>query len=314
MFIEIAAMANYTFDRLPGSRYESQLRRVLQIIEAAASSDWCSSDSGAFEKAVSVPVICQADGVYMTPTNLKVHFKRTIGTTIGNYAKERRASYMGRLFTNCPDMMVKDIADRVGLANAPALYPFVKSFGIDNPKVLRQESHIHSSIKEFKTVSLPAFQVLTISHYGSYSDFNDSRFEDEWDILAQIASESGYEVKSYVGIAIDDYIRTDSNTGMFTAGVEVSNSDRIIRPLLDKRFILQTIPALEYMVFTHVGRYEHLVDFYSDAMASIRKSTKYKFNPDGVLFEKYLNSQKEVSSDSELVTELWFPILHKSSV
>lgn len=300
-------MNNFSFDNLSGSRYENELRRVLQLIEEAAASDWSYSESGAFEKAVSVPILCQRRGVNMSPTNLKNHFKKAIGISIGEYAKERRAAYMGRLFATRPDMMAKDIVERVGLANPPALYPFTKSLGVNDPQSLRDTAHSTYLIEPSYIANLSEFKVLAITHFGDYSDFNEPQFEDEWDILEHIATTAAYEVKSYIGIAIDDFIRKNPETGMFTAAVEIADTPSANPALLNKRYSFIDVPPSQYVVFTHIGDYNGLVEFYHNALSLIKNSTKYSFNPDGVMFEKYLNSQME-SSPSSLVTELWVPI------
>lgn len=299
-------MNTFSFDNMPGSRYENELRRVLQIIEDAAAADWTLSESGAFEKAVSVPLLSQSKGVHMSPTGLKNHFKQAIGISIGKYAKKRRAAYMGRLFATRPDMMAKDVANRVGFANPPALYPFIKSIGVNDPQTLRDTAQPSRLIEPSYTATLPEFKVLAISHFGNYTDFNDSQFEDEWDMLEHIAIGSDCEVKSYLGIAIDDFIHKKPETGLFTVAVEIASPPGANQSLLDKRYSIITIPSSDYVVFTHIGDYEGLIEFYQNALSVIKNSTKYTFSPDGVMFEKYFNSQKESNSCS-LVTELWIP-------
>lgn len=304
-------MRHFSFHNLTGSRYESQLRHVLQLIEEAAATDWSASESGAFEKAVSVDALCQAKGVYMSSTSLKNHFKEALGVTIGAYAKERRAAYMGRLFATRPDMQAKDIVEHIGLANAPALYPFVKSLGVDKAQTLRNTTESFKYIEPSSIVSHNAFNVLARTHYGDYSTFNNPQFEEEWDLLEDIATNSGYMVKSYIGIAIDDYIRKNPEAGMFTAGVEIESVADVAPSLMDKRFIIISVPASDYLVFTHIGTYESLVEFYENAVSTVRQSSHYVFNPKGVMFEKYLNTQKD-SLASSLITELWIPFLQRS--
>ena len=117
--------------RIDKNKYEYELRSVLHMIELAASKNRTNEfTTRAFEQEVSIDTLAQKTG--MSPSSLKQWFKYTTGMSIGRYAALRRAQYALRALHLPAGKNAKQASQIIGLNEAPALYPLLHRFGIQD--------------------------------------------------------------------------------------------------------------------------------------------------------------------------------------
>lgn len=293
-------------------KYEGRIREVLHLIEDAASANW-DSQTQTFMDAIKIEGL--ANKVRMSPSSLKQHFKAVMGESIGHYAKHRRITYMTHLYANCPEMTTTAIANRIGLANNQAIYPILQRLGIKHPKDFQLKfTGQTSTIDYIDYENVPAQQILYIAQIGKYDDFSTIEFEEHtWLPLEQFAQEQGWHISDYIGIAIDNIADGDKYSGHFTAGITIDNNEKNINTTIDQLFKLKTIPPSSYRVFKWTGPYDALTSLYDIILSNIHSDPNVRFNPDGIMYEKYLNSPIDTDNNS-LETEIWVPITMFKSV
>jgi AraC family transcriptional regulator len=293
------------------SKYENKMRMVINAIEEAAAKDRASEPS-TFEKEVSIKRLAQLVG--MSPTSLKQWFKATTGESIGHYAAYRRAQYAMRAFRLPSGKNSMEVAQLVGLNEAPALYPILHRLGIDKTTNLRYkiDDEVNSKVSgELK--QLPNNQIILTNFYeGDYSATHTIEFENEyWGEIEKVIK--GYPdaltIEGYVGIAIDNYIDNNETTGRFTAGIRCTQlCNKEIGEVMSGELGKILLPAKSlYKVYTWVGSYDGLIEFYHEVFIDIFRDKQHQLNLTLPLFEQYPNSPSD-TPEEELITEVWVPI------
>lgn len=272
-----------------------KLRGLLRHIEVEASKDW-SYDN--ISDTISIDTL--AKRMNMSVRSLTSYFKLYTGESLGKYIASRRAEYAARLFRLFPDASTAEVSRLNGFFNPPALYSFLKKYGINKPSDLRKPLSNYSKLNYRRELIDRCFCVFKL-RFGKYNDCNDVDFEkDNWQAIEFSITDA--QPIGYIGIAIDNYLSDDINSGAFMAGVLYGNAIKV-----PKEFGIRIINKGKYAVFTHIGPYSLLPDFYNSVIATIQHSAELDVEMTSPIFEKYLNSPTDTVAE-ELITELWIPL------
>jgi len=268
---------------------------LLRHIEVEISKDW-SHDN--ISDSISIDAL--AKRMNMSVRSLTSYFKLYTGESLGKYIASRRAEYAARLFRLFPDASTVEVSRLNGFFNPPALYSFLKKYGINKPSDLRKPSTNYSKLNYHRELIDRCFCVFKL-RFGKYNDCNSVDFEkDNWQAIE--SSITNVQPIGYIGIAIDNYLSDDINSGAFMAGVLYGNALKV-----PKEFGLRIMRPGNYAIFTHNGSYTLLPDFYNSVIATIRHSEELDVDMTSPIFEKYLNSPTDTVAEG-LITELWIPL------
>lgn len=288
------------------SDYKGQLINVLHYINQQIQKDWTNTDTNAFNQAVCKEVL--AEIACMSPRNFQLYFKSYFKEPFGEYIDRLRREFALQLIREGQFTHAK-IAERVGYANDTALYNvFKKKYQYTPSEYKDLISENKKAITDRIDCSVEILKekaVLFLSYIGDYNNLSSSIFEeDSWDKLYNFAFSQNIlpENEEYWGICYDNQEITDSEKCRFYACLTISN---LIPQKITDEIKCMTIPISQYAVFTHIGVYEGLDHFYDIAIQNI--PLEYRLS-DNLILERYLNSPKD-TPDSELVTELWIPIV-----
>jgi AraC-like DNA-binding protein/DNA gyrase inhibitor GyrI len=292
-------------------KYENEMRMVINAIEEAAAKDRTSITS-TFEQEVNIERFVQLLG--MSQTSLKQWFKKTTGMSIGRYAAYRRAQYAMRAFRLPSGKNSCEVSQVVGVNEAPALYPILHRFGINKTTDLRYniDDEVSSKVSgELK--QLPNDQIILTKFYeGDYAATHTVEFENEyWGKIEAVINRypDNLTIKGYVGIAIDNYIDDNEASGRFIAGVRCTQQcQNDIAEVRCGELGKILLPAKSlYKVYTWVGSYDDLIEFYHEVFIDIFRDERYQLNLALPLFEQYPNSPSD-TPERELITEVWVPV------
>lgn len=304
--------------RIDKNKYECELRSVLHTIELAASKNRTNEvTTRAFEQEVSIDTLSKITG--MSPSSLKQWFKYATGMSIGRYTALRRAQYALRALRLPACKNAKQASQIIGLNEAPALYPLLHRFGIQDVSSHYYDPHepLNQPL-ESRIVILPQQIIITRSFEGAYEMTHTTDFEKAyWTTIELIVNKypQTLSIEGYVGIAIDDYVHSDESFGHFMAGIRCTqlNDDTIEEIKLGQLQLIAIPEKSEYMVYHYQGSYQGLVDFYREVFVDIFQREIYILNLFIPLFEQYLNSPSD-TPEEELLTELWVPVTHQVSL
>lgn len=302
--------------RIDKNKYEYELRSVLHMIELAASKNRTNEfTTRAFEQEVSIDTLSQKTG--MSPSSLKQWFKYTTGMSIGRYAALRRAQYALRALHLPACKNAKQASQIIGLNEAPALYPLLHRFGIQDVSSHYYDPHGRPKQQlESRFVILPKQTIITRSFEGAYEMTHTTDFEKAyWTTIESVVNKypQTLSIDGSVGIAIDDYIHSDESSGRFIAGIRCTplNDDTIEEIKLGQLQQISIPEESAYLVYRYQGCYQGcyqgLVDFYRDVFVDIFQRETYILNLFIPLFEQYYNSPSD-TPEEELLTELWVPV------
>ena len=288
------------------SDYKGQLINVLHYINQQIQKDWTGTASNAFNQTVHRDVL--AEIACMSPRNFQLYFKSYFTEPFGEYIDRLRREFALQLIQE-GQFTHAEIAERVGYANDTALYNVFKKKYQYTPseykeQVVQNKKVITDKI-DFRIEISKEIPVIFLSYIGDYDNLSTSFFEeDSWDKLYDFALSQNIlpEKEEYWGICYDNREITDSEKCRFYACLTISNL--IPRKIADE-IKSMTILSSQYAVFTHIGAYEDLDHFYDIAIQSI--SFEYTLS-DNLILERYLNSPID-TPESELITELWIPIV-----
>ena len=298
--------------RIDKNKYEYELRSVLHMIELAASKNRTNEfTTRAFEQEVSIDTLSQKTG--MSPSSLKQWFKYTTGMSIGRYAALRRAQYALRALHLPACKNAKQASQIIGLNEAPALYPLLHRFGIQDVSSHYYDPHGRPQQPlESRSVILPKQTIITRSFEGAYEMTHTTDFEKAyWTTIESGVNKypQTLSIEGSVGIAIDDYVHSDESSGRFIAGIRCTplNDDTIEEIKLGQLQQISIPEESAYLVYRYQGCYQGLVDFYRDVFVDIFQRETYILNLFIPLFEQYYNSPSD-TPEEELLTELWVPV------
>ena len=271
---------------------------LLRYIETELSKDWSLDNINDY-----ISIAALAKRMNMSVRSLTSYFKLYTGVSLGKYIASRRAEYAARVFRLFPQTSTAEISRLNGFFNPPALYLFLKKYGVHKPSDLRKTLPLNIRLGFRKEVLETSYMVFK-HRYGTYNDCNSVEFEENnWLLIEK--SISGATPSGYIGIAIDNYLKDDENSGTFMAGVIYDHE--IIK--VPKEFGVRIINGGQYAVFTHKGPYSLLSEFYNSVIAFLQYTSELDVELGIPLFEKYLNSPTDTPVE-ELITELWVPVKH----
>lgn len=269
---------------------------LLRYIETELSKDWSVDNINDY---LSIAVL--AERMNMSVRSLTSYFKLYTGESLGKYIAYRRAEYAARVFRLFPQTSTAEVSRLTGFFNPPALYLFLKKYGVRKPSDLRKNIPINIRLEFRREVLETSYMVFKLRH-GLYCDCNSIEFEENnWQLIENSISDA--TPSGYVGIAIDNYLTDDENSGAFMAGVIYDHE--IAK--LPKEFGVRIMNRGKYAVFTHIGSYSLLSKFYNSVIAFLQKTSKLDVELALPIFEKYLNSPTTTPAE-ELITELWIPV------
>lgn len=292
------------------SDYKGQLIEVLHYINQQVQKDWSNADSNAFNQVVCKEVL--AEKACMSTRNFQLYFRSYFKEPFGEYIDRLRREFALQLIQE-GQFTHAEIAERVGYANDTALYNVIRKKYQHTPseykELISQNKKVVTDRINCQIITSDEIPVLYLSYIGDYNNPSSSVFEeDSWDKLYDCAFSQNIlpEKEEYWGICYDNQEITDPEKCRFYACMTVSKS--IPRKITDE-IKYMTIPTSKYAVFTHIGAYEGLDHFYDTAIQSI--PFEYRLS-DNLILERYLNTPTD-TPDSELVTELWIPIMKDST-
>ncbi len=273
----------------------AKLCELLRHIEVETSKDWSLDD---ISKSISVDVL--AKRMNMSVRSLTSYFKLYTGESLGKYIASRRAEYAARLFRLFPGVSSAEVSRLNGFFNPPALYSFLKKYGVGKPSDLRK-TMTTDSLQHYRVEVLDTCYMVFKLRHGQFDDCNTVAFEvDNWQAI-EVAFPDANPV-AYIGIAIDNYLDDDINSGAFMAGILYRDTMKI-----SNEFGTRIMRKGAYAVFTHTGPYSFLPEFYNSVFATIQHSSDIDVDMASPIFENYLNSPTDTSA-GELITELWIPL------
>ena len=283
---------------------EKKLQVVLRHIEESAAFDGrCDKD---FNDATSVSSLARASG--FSVRSLRNYFKSYTGQSLVNYVSQRRAEYAARLFRLYPDVSKAQAAHSIGYNCPNGIYRLMRKNGVYNIDSLRNiavsDSYTHLS---FRKESLPESILFYKQLQTHYDECSTSEFEaNNWDEIEAFVSTRHPEAKvsGYVGFAIDRYISGDKDSGTFISGIlfQKIHSSELTKDIIGN-IGWRLIPTRRYAVFTYIGNYDGLTQFYDELIATINNSD-LNIDIATPYMEKYLNSPTDTPVE-ELITELW---------
>ena len=291
------------------NKYKGQITAVLHHINMMVQRDWRYSDTNAFENETTLEALAKISG--MSERNLQIYFPAYTNETVGQYKNRIRLEYALQLLKEDKYTQSK-IAERLGFANDTALYNIFRKKLNTTPAnykalFLTEPVIIEVRVIDYKIEDLPETPVLFLSHIGNYEDYASAVFEeDSWNRLYDYAQAKDLlpQTEEYWGICYDDTRITDTEKCRFYACLTIAKP---IKSRLTDEVKCMTLPMHKYAVYTHKGSYSYLDSFYKAILLNIPQG--YILN-DGLILERYLNSPNDVD-ESELLTEVWMPILHE---
>lgn len=273
-----------------------KLCELLRYIETELSKDWSLDNISDY-----ISIAALANRMNMSVRSLTSYFKIYTGESLGKYIASRRAEYAARIFRLFPQTSTAEVSRLNGFFNPPALYLFLKKYGVHKPSDLRKPIPLNIRLEFRKEVLATSYMVFKL-RYGQYNDCNSIEFEENnWQLIEKSIPDA--TPSGYVGIAIDNYLIDDENSGAFMAGVIYDHE--IIK--VPKEFGVRKMNRGHYAVFTHKGPYSLLPEFYNSVIAFLQPTSELDVELGMPIFEKYLNSPTDTHA-GELITELWIPV------
>lgn len=292
-----------------GNKYKGQIATALHHINMMVQCDWTNSDINAFENATTIEALAKISG--MSKRNLHIYFPAYTNETVGQYKNRIRLEYALQLLKE-GKYTQSEIAERIGLANDTALYNIFRKKLNTTPTNYKVQFLTEPTMQNIpaidnEIIELPETPVLFLSHIGNYDDYASALFEkSSWDKLYDYTLTNNLlpETEEYWGICYDDAGITDSEKCRFYACMTIAKP---IKSRLTDEVKCMTLPLHKYAVYTHKGSYSKLDSFYKAILLNIPSG--YVLD-EGLILERYLNSSND-TEESELITEVWIPILHE---
>lgn len=288
------------------SDYRGHIIAVLHYINQQVLKDWTGSEVDAFNKAMYKHILSKI--ACMSYRSFQFYFQLYLKESYGTYIDRIRIEYALQLLRD-GDLSNAEISERIGFANDTAFYNALKKKYKLTPtqyKVDIGKIKLPKTIKlDYKIELSKEKHVLFLSYIGDYNNYSSSFFEeDSWDKLFDFASNNNIPLiqdEEYWGICYDNTDITESDKCRFYAclAINVYHSTK-----LTDKIKCMTIPSSLYAVFTHLGAYDDLPDFYNHAIQNIPPD--YQLS-EACILEKYINSPNDISED-QLITEVWIPI------
>lgn len=288
---------------------EKKLKAVIRRIEIAAAFDSIEKDN--FRDSTSLSSLAKISG--LSERSLRNWFKNYTGQTISQYRRTRRIEYAARLFRLFSSTSKSEVSQIIGLNSSNALYPYMRKNGINDIDRLRTiyESHDFTPMN-FRFDQLPDCMMFYTQNDLKYDQCSEIEFESKnWDIIEYFINKNIPEAVKLgdVGFAIDRYSENKFEEGIFISGILYKNINRIhISKDLIGDIGWTTIPNQKYAVFTHIGNYNELSDFYISAIQTLQQKSDIQIKKSLLIMEKYLNSPVDTPTEN-LDTEIWVPII-----
>lgn len=277
------------------NEYEKAVNKVMDYIQA--------------HLAEAIDLQKLSDIACVSPYHFHRIFFSVIGENVGEYILRLRMEYAAGILVNS-SLTLTEIADRIGYQTAQSLSKaFKKHFGVSPseykkrpspweylPKINKTQKEL---MPEIRTVTpINSIYVRIMDMYGAPKSYNMA-----WGRLYHFALDNKLitEQTEYIGLSYDDPSITLPDRCRFYACITV---DREVKPVGE--FGVREIKGGEYAVFTLIGSYANLVDYYNYIYSEWLPSSGYELR-NSFSFEKYLNNPEQVL-DSDLKTEIYIPV------
>lgn len=284
-----------------------KLKAVVRRIEVAAAFGGISYED--FNQATSIRKLSEISG--MSERSLRDYFKQLNGCRIVDYVSYRRAEYAARILRLFPSMSNSETAQALGFTTRTGLHSLMRKNGVSLLSSLKNPSEISAESLTYRIETEPKLHLFFKLDEMEYNECNSPDFEkSSWDEIENYVQNRWSEAKlnCYVGFAIDRYIADNPDEGIFISGILYDDHVTITLPddLIGEIGYIK-IPPRTYAVFTHIGRYESLNQFYRSIIATLNQSKDIEVDTQYPFMEKYLNSPTN-TDDNELITEVYVAI------
>lgn len=240
----------------------------------------------------------------VSPFHFHRIFKAIIGENLGEYVQRLRLEYVaGKLKTT--DLSLNILADKTGYNSEQALSKaFKKHFGIppSTYKLASTETRDYSQNQLSPQICEIApkniIYIRVIAPYGTKEVYDKA-----WSELNHFAADNDLlqEPNEWLGISLDDPNTTQTNKCRFYACLTI---DKPIAPT--GKIGCKNIKGGLYAIFTHIGSYSGLNEYYKNIWFGWLPSSDYRLRQ-ATFFEKYVSDPDKVKAE-DTVTEIYIPV------
>ncbi|QIK56303.1 AraC family transcriptional regulator [Dysgonomonas sp. HDW5B] len=240
----------------------------------------------------------------VSPFHFHRIFKAIIGENLGEYVQRLRLEYIaGKLKTT--DLSLNILAEKTGYNSEQALSKaFKKHFGTPPSmyKLVSTETRDYSQNQLSPQICEIApkniIYIRVIAPYGTKEVYDKA-----WSELNHFAADNDLlqEPNEWLGISLDDPNTTETNKCRFYACLTI---DKPIAPT--GKIGCKNIKGGLYAIFTHIGSYSGLNEYYKNIWFGWLPSSGYRLRQ-ATFFEKYVSDPDKVKAE-DTVTEIYIPV------
>lgn len=240
----------------------------------------------------------------VSPFHFHRIFKAIIGENLGEYVQRLRLEYVaGKLKTT--DLSLNILAEKTGYNSEQALSKaFKKHFGTPPSmyKLVSTETRDYSqnqlSPQIYEIAPKNIIYIRVIAPYGTKEVYDKA-----WSELNHFAADNDLlqEPNEWLGISLDDPNTTETNKCRFYACLTI---DKPIAPT--GKIGCKNIKGGLYAIFTHIGSYSGLNEYYKNIWFGWLPSSDYRLRQ-ATFFEKYVSDPDKVKAE-DTVTEIYIPV------
>lgn len=240
----------------------------------------------------------------VSPFHFHRIFKAIIGENLGEYVQRLRLEYVaGKLKTT--DLSLNILAEKTGYNSEQALSKaFKKHFGTPPSmyKLVSNETRDYSQNQPSPQICEIApkniIYIRVIAPYGTKEVYDKA-----WSELNHFAADNDLlqEPNEWLGISLDDPNTTETNKCRFYACLTI---DKPIAPT--GKIGCKNIKGGLYAIFTHIGSYSGLNEYYKNIWFGWLPSSDYRLRQ-ATFFEKYVSDPDKVKAE-DTVTEIYIPV------
>ncbi|QIK61721.1 AraC family transcriptional regulator [Dysgonomonas sp. HDW5A] len=240
----------------------------------------------------------------VSPFHFHRIFKAIIGENLGEYVQRLRLEYVaGKLKTT--DLSLNILAEKTGYNSEQALSKaFKKHFGTP-PSMYKlastetrdySQNQLSPQICEIAPKNI--IYIRVIAPYGTKEVYDKA-----WSELNHFAADNDLLQKpnEWLGISLDDPNTTQTNKCRFYACLTI---DKPIGPI--GKIGCKNIKGGLYAIFTHMGSYSGLNEYYKNIWFGWLPSSDYRLRQ-ATFFEKYVSDPDKVKAE-DTVTEIYIPV------
>lgn len=277
------------------NEYQKAVNRVIEYIDVHLSED--------------IDLAELAEVAHVSSYHFHRIFYTVIGENVGEYILRLRMEYTASALLNSK-LSLTEIADKTGYQTIQSLSKaFRKHFGISPSGYKKAKENYCSVPVKQKMMSFPdpvirevlpinCIYIRIIDVYGSPKAYNMA-----WGRLYHFALDNKLitEQTEYLGLSFDDPGITSPDRCRFYACITTKEKQNP-----SGEFGARVIKGGLFAVFTLVGSYSRLVDYYNYIYSQWLPTSGYELR-NSFSFEKYHNNPEEITAEN-LKTEIYIPV------